>query len=95
MERPMESDRIREIEKILSTIWMEVLEKPDIDRSVSFLDLGGDSLNAMSCISRIHKVFGVEFTLDEFFLDDATILQFALIIDQVQSLSAGQRNRTV
>ena len=61
----------------LREIWIDVLKVKQIGPNDAFLDLGGDSLAAMLCISRIRRTFGVEFPLDEFFLDEATICHHA------------------
>jgi acyl carrier protein len=45
-----------------------------------FLDLGGDSLDAMRCIARIRQEFNIELTLHDFFLDDATVLGISQLI---------------
>lgn len=66
----------------LKIIWISVLQRDDVDIHEHFLDLGGDSLSAMLCISRIRAELGVEFSVEEFFMDDATVSSFASIIDE-------------
>lgn len=68
------------IEHKLVEIWAESLEKPEIDLRTNFVDLGGDSLSATLCISRIRKLWKVDFSIEDFFRDDATIPYFAEII---------------
>jgi acyl carrier protein len=72
----------------LIQIWMEVLQVSRVGPHDNFLDLGGDSLSAMLCISRIQDSFGIEFDLEEFFLDQATVSAFARKIDSLHA-SAG------
>ena len=38
------------------------------DLDASFLDLGGDSLAAMLCISRIQREYSVELSIEDFFM---------------------------
>lgn len=60
------------IEDRVSGIVVAVLQKEKIGREETFVDLGGDSLAAMLCISRIRKEFGVELSVEDFFSGDAT-----------------------
>ena len=69
-------------EQNLKAIWQEVLEVPDISNEVRFMDLGGDSLSAMVCISRMRKLLNVEFTIEDFFLQNSTISGFTEMINE-------------
>jgi acyl carrier protein len=66
-------------------IWTDILKKNEIGDDESFFDLGGDSMDAMLCISRLRKTFQVEFTIEDFFVMPATIRLFARLIDEVQN----------
>ena len=66
----------------VKSIWTEVLGDKILTMQDHFLDLGGDSLDAMRCASKIRKEFGIELTLQDFFLDDATIMGQAILIHQ-------------
>ena len=68
----------------VAEIWGAVLQLASLSDNVSFLDLGGDSLAAMSCIARLRTCFGVEFTIEDFFLIDSTIANFSRMIDEVE-----------
>jgi acyl carrier protein len=70
---------VGEIEKSLIAIWQEVLPNTTdtMPTGSPFLDLGGDSLSAMICITRIRAAFVVEFEIVDFFLDDSTISDFS------------------
>jgi acyl carrier protein len=57
-------------------IWSDVLQT-SVGEGETFLDLGGDSLTAMSCIYMMRDAFGVEFAVDDFLMDDATVAGFA------------------
>jgi surfactin family lipopeptide synthetase C len=67
----------------MKSIWTEVLKIRDLSLDDEFGDLGGDSLAAMLCISRIRDQFNVEFTVEDFFLDHATIADFSKRIDEI------------
>ena len=66
-----------EVAKSVVQIWSEVLEISDVPLDIDFLLLGGDSLAAMMCISRIRKQFDCEFLTEDFFLEGANVMQFA------------------
>lgn len=46
-------------------IWSDVLQVGDVTLDDDLMDLGGDSLTAMTLISRIAAVFGTELELWE------------------------------
>jgi acyl carrier protein len=73
---------LEEIETTLESIWQEALPVPpeEIQDGVPFLELGGDSLSAMICITRIREKFSLELDIVDFFLDDSTISHFARAI---------------
>jgi acyl carrier protein len=66
----------------LREIWESVLQVKNVDISNCFVDLGGDSLAAMSCISRVQKEFGIEFTIWDFYTETSSISDFAIAIRQ-------------
>jgi yersiniabactin nonribosomal peptide synthetase len=66
----------------LLAIWKELFQLDNLMVTDSFFDLGGDSISAILCINKIRASFGVEFTLEDFFMTDATISEFALLINQ-------------
>ena len=68
------------IEEKLTRIWQELLVCKEIGLDDDFVDLGGDSLSAMLCISRIRTEFHVNVPIDEFFMDQATISAMAALI---------------
>jgi acyl carrier protein len=74
-KQPSVTERLKEI-------WLRVLDLQDLSIHESFLDLGGDSLSAMLCISRMRDTFGVEFGLEDFFIGNPTIFQFAATIER-------------
>jgi len=72
---------ITDTEKDLKAIWAAVLQKDDLELDRNFIDLGGDSLSAMLCISRVRSAFGVDLAVEDFFLDQATISDIAALIE--------------
>jgi acyl carrier protein len=77
-----EPSRREHIEEQLTGVWKDLLQTENLTVSDDFSALGGDSLVAMSCISRVRRMFGVELSIEDFFLDNATIAGFARVIDQ-------------
>jgi acyl carrier protein len=76
-------------EQKVNAIWQEALEISAIPSNVHFLDLGGDSLSAMLCISRMRTVLNAEFTIEDFFVDYSTVSGFTKIIDETVSPEIG------
>ena len=70
------------IEQKLVEIWAESLELNEIDLRKNFVDLGGESLAATLCMSRIRKLWKVDFSIEDFFTEDATIPRFAELIQR-------------
>lgn len=64
----------------LTKIWTDVLQA-QVTAYETFLDLGGDSLTAMSCIVLTRTAFGIEFTVGDFLIEDSTVATFAARID--------------
>jgi acyl carrier protein len=79
---PDDSSLYTETEQKLVAIWLDVLQIPAVRTRDQFIDLGGDSMAAMLCLSRLRTVFGVEVGFEDFFGDEATIAAFAKAIDQ-------------
>jgi len=68
-------------EQKIIEVWVNVLGLPDRQISVtaSFLELGGDSVAAALCRSRLRNTFGPELDADlsDFFDEASTIQNFA------------------
>jgi acyl carrier protein len=79
-------DKDDEIERTILEIWSSVLQVDSMGANDDFYDLGGDSLAAMLCISRIRAKYGVELTIEDFLLPGATISQIAAEIRQSGAL---------
>lgn len=70
-------------EKKMLELWKEFFELDEIGIDDSFLEIGGDSLRAMSLITEIQEVFGIEIPIEEIF-NLTTIAQLAQYIDENQ-----------
>jgi NAD(P)-dependent dehydrogenase (short-subunit alcohol dehydrogenase family)/acyl carrier protein len=80
-------------ERRLVALWENCLGIEHIGIQDNFLELGGDSLKAMTLSRKIHKEFEVELTID-FFFKNLTVQSYAQeieIIRSVKKINAGQR----
>lgn len=58
-----------EVEQELANLWCEILGVKQIGITDNFFDLGGHSLKAMQMVSRIHQLFDVKVSLQDFFAE--------------------------
>jgi acyl carrier protein len=72
-------------EKVLASIWSELLEVSEVARTDSFFDLGGQSLLATRLVSRIRETWGVDARLRVVF-DAPTLADLAR---EVETLCGG------
>jgi len=68
-------------EEILTETWTEILKVKRIGIKDNFLELGGNSLNAMFLVSRIHKSFKVDISITDI-LELGTIESISKYIDE-------------
>ena len=73
-----------EIEERMVAIWQDVLKVERIGTHDNFFDLGGDSLKAVTLVSRLQREFGVELPLHELF-------ERARVVDMAGWLAAADR----
>jgi len=71
------------VEKLLASLWTEVLEVDPIGVHDNFFSLGGDSLRAMRVMNRIRDHLTVELTAAELFRHPS-IAQFSLVVERAQ-----------
>jgi len=71
----------------LKEIFAEVLRLDRVNSDDIFLDLGGDSLSAILCISRIRAAFGVELFIEDFFSDDSTPKHLGSLIEKERQIT--------
>lgn len=69
------------IEEKLSYLWTDVLHTDKISLFSRFFDLGGNSLNLMSLITRIHREFDIRISLQDFF-NNPTIEKQAQLLEK-------------
>jgi acyl carrier protein len=81
----MPDNNHREIEEQVLGIWRNVLRIETIDLNHTFVDLGGDSLAAMLCISRVRAAFQVELSVDDFMANDATVASHTSQIEKIRN----------
>jgi amino acid adenylation domain-containing protein len=67
------------IEIALADVWAELLKLPEVGRDENFFALGGDSLLAIQCISRLRDKNAIRLTLTDFFENGTVAEQAALI----------------
>jgi len=77
------------IERELWRIWTEVLSLGQIGVHDNFFDLGGDSLTATRVVSRVIKIFQVDFPVKSLF-DSPTVAEMAIVVAQNQAKKVGQ-----
>jgi len=63
-------------------IWSQILGVEDFGIDDNFVDLGGYSITATQCLSRIRDAFGIELPIGVLFTDEANVRRLAEHIDQ-------------
>lgn len=71
-----------EIEEIILTVWKEVLEIETIGININFVQIGGNSLNAMVITSRLREAFELDKLIITDVFSYATIKTYAKFIEQ-------------
>jgi glycopeptidolipid biosynthesis protein len=74
-----------ETEIRLAAIFQAALNRDSVGYDDGFIDIGGDSMSAMLCISRIRTAFHVELTVEDFFLDTGSVRTIAGQIDMLRN----------
>jgi len=67
------------IEDVIAAIWADVLKLPQVGTADNFFALGGDSLLAIQCVSRLREKTAIRLTLTEFFGNGTVAEQAALL----------------
>ena len=78
------------IEKIIARIWSDLLAQPEIDPQDNFFALGGQSLLAIQCLSRLREEIPVILSLSDFFEHATVAQQAALVRNRLLSSPAQQ-----
>jgi acyl carrier protein len=72
-----------EVEKWLAALWAEMLGGHDLGIRDDFLELGGDSVSAISTLTEIHDYYGAEISIADFF-SCATIERLAALVESAR-----------
>lgn len=88
LRTPYTSPR-NELEERLARIWSEVLSVERVGVNDVFLDLGGDSLQAMRIVSRVGEICSANILLESL-LRSATVAQMASLIAKNQAEQGNQ-----
>ncbi|MEM6685327.1 MAG: SDR family NAD(P)-dependent oxidoreductase [Bacteroidota bacterium] len=80
-------------ETSLSAIWQSFFGFDKIGITEDFFELGGDSLKAMTLIKRMHKFYGIELNLLDFF-SKPTIKELASEIDSALKIINDEQQKT-
>jgi long-chain acyl-CoA synthetase len=78
------------MESAIADIWAELLKVPQVGVDENFFALGGDSLLAIQCVSRLRDKIAIRLTLTDFFENGTVAEQAALIRERYAA--AGHRS---
>lgn len=74
------------VKAVLKDMWFNNLAIKEIDDDSDFFELGGDSMAVISILTRIHEVFDVKISLEEFLMHRNFNAQVEIIYNKVLSL---------
>jgi acyl carrier protein len=77
------------VEEKMVELWETVLGRPVLPDDDFFLELGGDSLQALQLVDSIVATFGVEVSVADLF-ERPTASQLASVVQELQARGAGQ-----
>jgi len=80
------SVRLDSVEAALARIWREVLQLDSVEPDSNFIELGGDSLQAVQVISQVQTLYGKRLGLESLF--EATLAELAKQIAPLTTLRA-------
>ena len=67
------------IERVIADVWAEVLKVGEVGADDNFFALGGDSLLAIQCVSRLRDKIAIRLTLTDFF-ENGTVGELTALI---------------
>ena len=70
-----------EIEEFVRRQWMDILQLPSIPAQKTFLEVGGDSIQATRLVNRINELIDIDLTIVDLF-DAPSIAHQALLIEE-------------
>lgn len=71
----------RRLEPLITEIWADILAMPHIDPDSNFFALGGQSLQAIQCLSRLRDRTSLILSLSDFFANP-TVRQLAAVVQR-------------
>ncbi|MCZ8519472.1 MULTISPECIES: non-ribosomal peptide synthetase [Paenibacillus] len=81
---------VTETEKVLVRLWEDLLETSPVGVRDSFLERGGQSLKAVTLLSRIHERYGIDVPIKVLF-SEPTVERLAAYIDSAEPASGPGR----
>ncbi len=83
-----------QLEKVLATLWAEVLGLHRVGMNDDFSILGGDSLRGVRLLTNVKAVFGVDLPFERLLKDAATLAGMARAIEEVRSRATPDKGPT-
>jgi len=77
------------VEQIITGIWADILGQSNIDIDANFFALGGQSLQAVQCLSRLRQEIPVLLSLSDFF-ENPTVAQQEALLRRLASSETSQ-----
>ncbi len=81
------------VEKVMATLWRQLLGFKDVGADDDFFQLGGDSLKGLTVLSRIHRRLNVKVPIEEMFAKP-TIRALSKYVDDRRSAGAVEESFT-
>jgi acyl carrier protein len=80
-EAALSAPDLSETERIIATLWREVLDKKELAQPTdNFFDLGGSSIDMVMILFRIYEEFSVELP-DNAVFDAPSLRELAALVD--------------
>ncbi len=86
--RHVDQTEVTPLMKRLGELWADLLRLPAVDPDDSFFGLGGNSLQALRMVNRVHTELGIDLPLGRVF-EAPTIRQLAAAIEEAAEATAG------
>jgi amino acid adenylation domain-containing protein len=82
------------IEQIIAGAWAEVLGVPEVDPQTNFFALGGHSLMAIQCLSKLRDRLPIVLSLADFFENSTVAEQAALVRKRLHPAASAQQQES-
>jgi len=69
------------VEATIAGVWTELLKVPQVGENDNFFAMGGDSLLAIQCVSRLRDKLAIHLTLTDFF-EKGTIAELSALVQE-------------